>query len=130
MNILANVYEAYEVHHLDHQVWNNQLNFYADELKIFENYLSKLVGKLSNRDLLAEVEHFQNQFIRQKEVLDQLKHDIKVNEQRLSREIQNGFRMSEEDQKVHEKLREQVLIFDRIYKELKVEFQQFLLSAK
>ena len=41
--------------HFEHTVWMNQLKFYADEVKIYERQLEKLVGK-NIRDMLLEKE--------------------------------------------------------------------------
>lgn len=43
--------------HFEHTVWMNQLKFYADEVKIYELQLEKLVGK-NIRDMLPRLEHF------------------------------------------------------------------------
>ena len=78
-----------ETLHFEHTLWSNELSFVEDELKIFEKRLEKLVNNLTDRDMMARLEHFQNQFIRQKEVLDQLRHDIKVHEQEIGRMLKN-----------------------------------------
>ncbi len=127
MDILANVYGAFQTLHLDHQLWNNELSFYKDEVNIFESYLEEFVKKAEDhKDLMADLEHFQNQFIRQKEVIDQLKHDIGLSEQKLSKEIQQGVRMTDEDKIRHEQTRERIETFRKIYRELKIEFYGYM----
>lgn len=127
MDILANVYGAFQTLHLDHQLWNNELSFYKDEVNIFESYLEEFVKKTEERkDLMANLEHFQNQFIRQKEVIDELKHDIGLSEQKLSKEIQQGVRMTDEDKIRHEQTRDRMETFRKIYRELKSEFYEYM----
>ena len=128
MDILANVYGAFQTLHLDHQLWNNELKFYVDEIRIFEGYLEEFVkkGPSEHRDLMADLEHFQNQFIRQKEVLDELRHDIRVSEQRLSREIQMGVRLTDADKISHEDMKDRMEIFRKIYRELKADFYEYM----
>jgi hypothetical protein len=110
--------------HFEHTVWMNQLKFYADEVKIYELQLEKLVGK-NIREMLPRLEHFQNNFIRQKEVLDTLMHEIKLHEHQLANAISNDQELSEASQISHEKYREEVEVFQKIYNELKADFLKF-----
>ena len=72
-----------QTQHFEHRVWMNELKFYEDEVKIFEHQLEVLVGK-GIKELLPNLEKFQNKFIRHKEVLDELMHDIKIHEHALA----------------------------------------------
>lgn len=112
--------------HLEHRLWQNELSFFADQLKIFEHHLERLVSKKNDRDVLANLEHFQNQFIRQKEVLDQLKHDIKIHDQEMGRMLQNNQEPNEADLVRHNKVDDQMQTFRKIYSELRDEFLQFM----
>ena len=73
--------------HFEHRVWLNNLKFCKEEITIFST-ASKLVQRNTGKELLAELEHFQNQYIREKEVMDELRHDIKA--ARTSREGVGG----------------------------------------
>ena len=115
-----------ETLHFEHILWSNELKFFADELSIFEGRLEKLVQTLTDRDMLARLEHYQNQFIRQKEVLDQLKHDIKVHDQELGRMLRRDKNPDEVDNVRHAKVDEDMRMFRKIYAELKSEFYQFM----
>ena len=112
--------------HFEHRLWTNELGFFQDELGIFEKRLSELVQKYSDREVLAELEHFQNQFIRQKEVLDQLKHDIKVHDQAIGRILQNGGQANSDDVDRHVLVDEQMKTYRKIYGDLKIQFYEYL----
>lgn len=112
--------------HFQHRLWSNELSFVEDELKIFEHRLEKLVNTLQDRDMLARLEHYQNQFIRQKEVLDQLQHDIKVHEQQISRMLQNGQEPDDSNLSRHLKVEDEMSTFRKIYGELKSTFFKFM----
>lgn len=112
--------------HFEHTLWRNQLDFVADELKIFEKRLGKLVLTLRDREMLARLEHYQNQFIRQKEVLDQLQHDIKVHEQQIGIMLQNGKVPQDTDVSRHQKVGAEMKIYQKIYGELKEDFFRFM----
>jgi hypothetical protein len=84
--------------------------------------------KPEHRDLMADLEHFQNQFIRQKEVLDELVHDIRLNEQKLSKEIQGGVRLSDDRKIKHQQMKERMETFRKIYQGLKAEFYDYMIK--
>ena len=110
--------------HFEHKVWMNQLNFYADEVRIYEHQLEKLVSK-NIREMLPRLEHFQNSFIRQKEVIDELLHDIKTHEHELVVAVSNDQNLPSASHESHEKYREEMEIFQKIYAELKADFLSF-----
>ncbi len=112
--------------HFQHRLWQNELSFFQDELEIFQNGLGKLVTRTLDRDTLAKLEHFQNQFIRQKEVLDQLKRDIKVHDQQLARLLKKDGSTQVEDTSTHRDMDEKMASFRSIYHDLKVEFHKFM----
>jgi hypothetical protein len=109
--------------HFEHKLWLNELKFFADELIIYNHRLEDLVDKSNDKEMLASLEHFQNQFIRQKEVLDTLTHDINIHEKSLKAVFEGKI---EADTDYHEYLRDQVDTFKKIYNELKAEFYRFM----
>ena len=76
--------------HSENVEWTNKLKFYKDELEVLNKRLDEIVSKNNNQDVLKEVEHFQNQFIIQKNNIDNISHDVKMNEEKLFNEIKNN----------------------------------------
>jgi hypothetical protein len=113
--------------HLEYLTWMNELNFYKEEIKIFESHLEKVICKNSQHEVTAQVEHFQNGFIRQKEVIDHLKHDLHISEKHLTAFVRkmSGMGLSSIKMDNHTKLREQMQIFRNIYIDLKNSFRKF-----
>lgn len=73
------------IHALHHQTndWLRELEFYKQELPILESRLGEVVAKNTDKDLLAQAEHFQNRFILLKEQHDQLARDNRVRLQEI-----------------------------------------------
>ncbi|MCG8329664.1 MAG: hypothetical protein MI974_18355 [Chitinophagales bacterium] len=117
--------EKVEALHFEHRLWTNELKFFADELKIYEHRLEELTQKVLEREALQQLEHFQNQFIRQKEVLDTLMHDINAHEHRLTVAMKNETAF-EEDPSYHRSLSSQMESYRSIYADLKKEFMVYL----
>ena len=63
-------------YHTDLKDWEKSLRFYLDEMNVFEKRLTEVIQKNTSTTIRAEVEHFQNQLIVQKEHFDVIKDDI------------------------------------------------------
>lgn len=113
--------------HAELSNWVKELVFYKEELKMFQNKLEELVKKNNSHDFMAEVEHFQNQFIRQHEVVDTLKHDFKQVDNRISQELMNNPSAAATASMVMDPvLLDEHDTFLKIYNELKSDFEKFL----
>lgn len=113
--------------HLEYQLWTRELIFYKEEIKIFEDHLQMLLERNNINGVPERVEHFQNQFILQKEVIDFLKHDLIVSERQLASFVHDmsGDGIDSIKMDNHGKLRERMVTFRKIYKEIKNEFRRF-----
>ena len=73
--------------HFELNLWLNEFKFYKDEIQIFNHRLEEIVSKNTGMEVMSEVEHFQNQYIRQSEVIDVLRHEVKQHENMLENEV-------------------------------------------
>lgn len=113
--------------HEEHKQWLNNLTFYNDELKIMQNRIAEIAAKNSATEVLAQVEHFQNQLIVQKEQIDILNHDIKLHEQTIENEInKNETAVDHRKMPSHTEEAEKIQTFDTIFNNLRKELNQFL----
>lgn len=113
--------------HQEHAEWLNKLSFYKDELKVMNNRLSEIAKKNTSGDILAQVEHFQNQFVVQDEQLGILKHNINEHEEYLQHRLDaNPVAAEHQSSSDSPQIRESVESFERIFNELRHEFNQFL----
>jgi hypothetical protein len=113
--------------HFEHQLWLNDVKFYNDELKIYQKHLEEVAKKNTGKDVMRYIEHFQNQFIIQKEQLDILKHNINEHENWISKYAkENPVAIEHKAFADHSDMREQIISFKKIYTELKTEFKHFV----
>jgi hypothetical protein len=105
----------------------NELNFYKEETRIFERHLEEVINNTDDVVVAAQVEHFQNQFIREKEVIDELKHRLNISEKQLAGFVKavSGLGLDSFKMDNHPKLREEMMTFRKIYTELKNDFREF-----
>ena len=105
--------------HFELNMWLNEFRFYKDEIRIFNHRLEEIVSKNTAPEVLGDLEHFQNQYIRQVEVLDELRHEVKQHENVLEKEAKDhpvaiDHRYFED----HSELRDQVEQFKKIYQHI------------
>lgn len=119
-------YHLHELH-FELKVWVNELIFYKEEVSLYENRLEELVRKYTDRNMLAQLERFQNQFIRQKEVIDELKHEVKAHENILQQFAQthNEIELQHTLFEYHNKLKEDMITFKKLYTDVKNDFMRF-----
>lgn len=113
--------------HFEHKLWTSQLNFYRDELKIFNHRLEELAAANSIVEVTARIEQYQNQIIRQNEVIDELIHRINGHEHQLAQEaIEHPIAIDHVLFADHTKLREDAERNTELYNEFKEGFVRFV----
>ncbi len=113
--------------HFELKVWLNHLNFFRDELKIFNHRLEELAAANSKVEVTAQIEAYQNRFIRANEVIDELIHRINAKESDLvgyakDHPVAIDHVLFED----HSKLREDCERNEELYNEMKKEFVRFV----
>ena len=113
--------------HFEHQLWINELNFYLEEIKLFENYLSRTINGNSSKEIVKGVEHFRSQFVLQKEIIHNLKHELMVADKRLVAFVKELSGLGLDSIRIdnHIRLRDRVKSFREIYSVLKTDFRRF-----
>jgi len=125
MNTKVGLYELHE----EHKVWNNLLDFYKDDISILEKRLEELVTKNTNQEVRAEIEKYQNQFLIQRNNIDQIKHIINLDEKEIENEINsNPVAVDHRKLEDHPKERDLVETFENKINDIRSNFNRF--SAK
>jgi len=108
--------------------WQRGLEFYKQELQIHANRLSDVSGMYeSKEELKPNVEHFQNQFIVQRNNIDQLSHDLGSFEKKVSSETQEmAQHIHSETLTEHDLLRDRFTTLEKTINDLRHEHNKFL----
>jgi len=125
MNQKESIYKQHE----ENTEWMSKLDFYKDEIEILKGRLEEITSKNNAQEVLSQVEHFQNQWIVQRNNIDEISHQVKANEASLLEEI-NSNPVAVDHRKVEYHAQEQELVnsFERNFNDLRQEFNTF--SAK
>ena len=112
--------------HEENTEWLKKLDFYKDEISILKGRLEELATKNNAQDVLAEVEHFQNQFIIQRNNIDEIAHQVREHEQSLLEEIKSN-PVAVDHRKVEYHAVEQDLVnsFEKVFNEVREDFNKF-----
>ena len=112
----------------EHDAWQDRIQFLKKEIETFKTHLgSVVVGDFKAKNAMASVEHFQNQFILQREQLDIIRHDFKQHEN-LIEDVEKGVVAEPEPglDTFHRVQREKLEQFEKIFHDLRKEFNIFL----
>jgi hypothetical protein len=113
--------------HFEHEQWKGELYFWKDELRSFNNRLSELVTRWTKREVLKQLEHFQNEFILHGGVIDDLLETIEQHEIRIAAQSKSGMDVIDTQLvENHLEFRERMETQRQIYADLKKEFFRFL----
>jgi hypothetical protein len=96
-------------------------------MTILGKRISEVASRNTSKDIQAQIEHFQNQLIIQKNQLDHLQHNIKQQENEVEENIrQNPTAVDRRKMDDHSGLRDEVATFDKLFHAMRTEMMEFL----
>lgn len=110
-----------------HTEWLSSLGFYRDELDIMKNRLTEVGAKNTAKEVMPQLEHFENQIKLQLEHIDTLEHDIKINIAAVTTQAQEnhaGF-IDANLLDAYKKQEEAFAVMEKIIADLRHEFNRF-----
>lgn len=111
----------------EHFKWLKALDLYKQQLVVMEREMIDFVASKPPRSLSPRIEQFQNQFIRQREVLDILKHNVKSHENEIERMTNFALEyLRDRVTREHIKLKGEYKRFVELFMELEQDFHDFL----
>ena len=105
----------------------SELNFYKREINTFQQRLAQLAIQSEPVEVRANLEQIQNQFILEKEVVDELIHKLHDSEKQLAGFVKevSGLGLENMNMDNRPNLREDMHTFRKIYFDLKSRFKKF-----
>ncbi len=111
----------------DHTEWLKTIDFYKNEFDILEQRLQEVVKKNNGHETMAQAEHFQNQFIVQRDNIDELKHSIHEHTDKVAEDIkEHAGKIETSLVGEHDKVGEQLISLEKTINDLRKEFNLFL----
>lgn len=102
------------------------LDFYKQEIAILTKRLEEIAADNTSHEIAEKVEHFQNQFLIQRNNIDELKHRMHENLNKIESQVKEsaGF-ISQSSAAENVELYDQYLTEEKIINELRQEFNRF-----
>lgn len=114
---------------LHHQAtdWLRETEFYKQELAILQTRLEEVAAKNTAQEVLAQVEHFQNKFILNREQQDTLIHDLRKEASNLEEKIKGLLEHTNEKfTDVNEGMQNRMKTYATAFADLRFEFNSFV----
>lgn len=113
--------------HFEHKSWLNEIAFWIDEIRSFQNRMDEIEERWTDNMVLAELGQFQNQMIIHKNRIEKLREEIHAHEHSIAETIDEvneavdriGFRY-------HLDMREKIETERVMFHDLKKRFFSFL----
>lgn len=121
---------AQELYTIELNEWGKTIDFYLVELGIFEERLAEVSIKNNKQPIIGSIEHFQNQFIAQKEALQMLGRDVHRQRNKIVAQVKVADIMTDMDiVDTQFLLRDRMHLAEKIAVELKHSFYRFLANV-
>jgi len=111
----------------ENKTWYRLLEFFKQENTFLKNRLAEVVDHRTDMEFLALAEQFQNKFVLKDVYIDELRHDINLQEQDLDKS--KTMLTDSKLMKRQEKLRNEMEYFEKEFNNLKNEFNKYLSSV-
>jgi flagellar biosynthesis chaperone FliJ len=120
MEVSAQISDLEQIHN-----WKDEVNSARESLRFMRSQLENIAQYKTDDDTLAQVEHFQNQFIRQLEVADEMHHDLKQSAKKIANNGQPHILHDDRPVDDFKVLKDRMQTFRKLYNEFGEEFKAF-----
>ena len=106
--------------------WKGSIDSVRDAIRSMRSQLEQITLQKTDDESRIQIEHFQNQFIRQMEVADELHHDLRQSAKKI---MNNGQLIVLHDDRPIDNpdvLQDRMHMFMKLYNELEKEFTVFI----
>ncbi|NNE26177.1 MAG: hypothetical protein HKN09_04990 [Saprospiraceae bacterium] len=110
-------------HHNEHRDWMSKINFYQDEIKIFQSTLSKVIQAHPDIFSIIDLVHeYRRILLRKLEKLDNMRYQIALHEHQLAKAKDDA----ENDQLWdHQEVRDRMINFESEFESFKSALRHF-----
>lgn len=108
--------------------WKRLLGFIMEENSYLKNRISEILKDKFNKNLLEELEGFQSRVVKEDGLIVLLRNDVAELDKLLEREIVENGKIIKEIDKTLKRLRNNIIVIEKQFGKLKLEFNSFLLE--
>jgi len=113
----------------EHGEWLKVLDANKEEIHVLERRLADVAGRTTAFEARQGIEHFQNQFVVQRNNIDELRHRVHEHEDRVNKHAgQPEWNHEETRDGAHGAIRAEIETFEKLLRELADEFNLFVVK--
>ena len=113
----------------EHGAWLGTLDTYREEIQVLERRLAEVAARKTDFEARQGIEHFQNQFVVQRNNIDEARHRVHAHEDSVARHLVPDLGPEgTSDVSEHADIRSEIDGLVKVWEELKAEFNQFFLK--
>lgn len=115
--------------HYESKTWKRSLGFMMEENIHLKNMLIEILQNSAEEKILEKAEYFQSKFIKEDERISLVRDDLTLLDKLLVKELTEDGAIIAEINRKFNKLRNNLLVAEQQFSELKSEFSYFLLET-
>jgi Zn-dependent oligopeptidase len=105
------------------------VNFYEKQIDVLDNMLEEVTQKYNALNKSKESNYFRERFVEKQNLINELKHDLNVNNFLLTRDLaHNQGKMSDVYVNENKHIEEHVVSFEKEVNELSKDFKNYILD--
>jgi hypothetical protein len=109
--------------HQEHRDWLSQLDFYQDEIRIFQHELMQVLHRHPNYlSIIEHVDEYRRILLKKLEKIDEFRREIVLHEKRLSQTLDP----TAEGLWDHSEVRNEIALFFKEFEAMKTNFRRFV----
>lgn len=109
------------------EVWKRELKFQESEMDYFEEKLEHVVMRNLGKDVMRQLESFQNKIIREREVMGHLRHRIRMKKREIAQvKFENAPEVKFQERQIL--LKDEMKTFVKMHYDLKEDMMDFFLK--
>lgn len=113
--------------HTEDMQWKRDLDYFEEAVGAMRKILQEISSKNTSKELNILVSHYENQFTIQKDIIDTLRYDINLREDQITASVkQNPTAYEHRSLEFHHELKGQMIVFAKLFTELKRSFSHFV----
>ena len=109
------------------EVWKRELKFQESEMDYFEEKLEHVAMRNLGKDVMIQLEGFQNKIIREREVMGNLRHRLRMKKREIAQaKFQNNAEVKFPEKQIL--LKDEMKTFVKMHYDLKEDMMDFFLK--
>lgn len=113
--------------HLENRLWANELEFYREEINIYQKHFEELISRNTSLQQADSTELFRNQLTRYQDKVNELENELNTAEKKMAMYAKTNTTADLDEVIVadHHGFKQRIQSFKEEYQKMKIDFKRF-----